>query len=73
MIDPPDDRMVEARMDLLPEEEAAGSEDAERQARAVLLESQERVDHPSQTRAASTQTPGEDGLGVTAQPTKEAP
>ena len=60
MTQTPDDRMVEARSDLLPEEEAAGSQDAEGQARAVLEESQERVDFPSRTRAASTQTPGQD-------------
>lgn len=60
MTEQPDDRMVQARQDLLPEEDAAGSEDPHAQAEAVLEESQDRVQHPSQTRAESTQTPGED-------------
>lgn len=61
MTETPDERMVEGRQDLLPEEDAVGSDDPEAQARAVLEESADRVRHPSRTRAESTQTPGEDG------------
>ena len=48
---------VNERAALLPEELAAGSEDPEAQAEAILAESDERVSHPEQTRASSTQTP----------------
>ena len=72
MSEQPDDRMVQARQDLLPEEEAAGSEDPEGQAQAVLEESEDRVRYPSQTRAESTQTPGKDRVPP-ARPPKEAP
>lgn len=47
---------VEERAVLLPEELAAGSDDPEAQAVAILAESDERVEHPEQTGAASTQT-----------------
>ena len=60
MTETPDEAMVEGRQDLLPEEDAAGSENPRAQAQAVLEESEERVLHPGRTRAASTQTPGED-------------
>ncbi len=56
-----DHRHVEQRADLLPEEQAAGSEDPTAQARVILEESAERTDDPSGTRAESTQTLGEDG------------
>jgi len=59
--DAADHRHVEQRADLLPEEQAAGSEDPEAQARVILEESAERTDDPSGTRAESTQTLGEDG------------
>jgi hypothetical protein len=39
----PDDERVESRADLLPEEEAAGSDDPTAQAREILSESDERV------------------------------
>ncbi|GAA1915074.1 hypothetical protein [Nocardioides marmoribigeumensis] len=54
------DPRVESRAELLPEEQVAGSEDPEAQAEAILEESQDRTDDPSGTRAASSQTPGED-------------
>ena len=53
----PADDKVSSRAELLPEERAAGSEDPEEQARAILAESQERTDHPEATRRESTQTP----------------
>jgi len=53
---PHDDR-VEQRSELLPEERAAGSDDAQEQARAILEESDERVEDPEDTRRQSTQTP----------------
>lgn len=54
-----DDR-VDTRAELLDEEVSAGSDDPERQAEAILAESDERTDDPSGTRAESTQTLGED-------------
>jgi hypothetical protein len=39
-----DDQRVADRSELLPEEQAAGSEDPEAQARAVLAESDERTE-----------------------------
>lgn len=53
----PDDDRVESRAELLPEEEAAGSDDPHAQAEAILEESDERTDDPEGTRAESTQTP----------------
>jgi hypothetical protein len=53
---PAEDR-VRARAELLPEEQAAGSEDPELQARAILAESDDRTEHPERTRHESTQTP----------------
>lgn len=55
----PTQRMVDGRERLLPEEAAAGSDDPEAQATAVLEESQERTLHPEQTRQDSPQTPGD--------------
>lgn len=54
--DPTEDR-VETRAELLPEERAAGSDDPEAQAEAILGESDERTEHPERTRHESTQTP----------------
>jgi hypothetical protein len=51
---------IERRAELLPEEEAAGSDDPEAQAEAILAESDERTEDPSGTRAESVQTLGED-------------
>ena len=47
---------MEGRAELLPEELAAGSEDPEAQAAAILEESDERVADPEGTGADSTQT-----------------
>lgn len=59
MSNTPDADRVETRAELLPEEEAAGSDDAEAQAEAILEESDERTQNPEGTRARSEQTPGE--------------
>ena len=53
---PQDDR-VESRAELLPEEQAAGSEDPTAQAEAILAESDERTEDPEQARQEYTQTP----------------
>jgi len=53
----PDDDRVETRAELLPEEEAAGSDDPHAQAEAILEESDERTEDPEGTQAESTQTP----------------
>ena len=58
MTDGPSEEHVAERAELLPEEQAAGSEDPTSQARAILEESQERTDDPEETRGDSTQTPG---------------
>lgn len=47
---------VARRAELLPEERAAGSEDAQHQAEEILEESDERTEHPEQTGEESTQT-----------------
>jgi hypothetical protein len=49
---------IDRRAELLDEERAAGSDDPEAQAEAILAESDERTDDPEGTRADSTQTPG---------------
>lgn len=53
----PDEDKVDSRAELLPEEQAVGSDDPEAQARAILAESQERTEQPEATRHESTQTP----------------
>jgi hypothetical protein len=55
-----DDERIHSRAELLPEETAAGSDDPEAQAEAILEDSDERTEDPSGTRAESTQTPGRD-------------
>ena len=55
-----DDPRVETRAELLPEEQEAGSDDPEAQAEAILADSDRRTEDPSGTRAASSQTLGED-------------
>ena len=55
---PEDEDRIESRARLLPEERAAGSDDPEAQAEAILEESDERVDDPEGTRRESTQTLG---------------
>ena len=49
---------VEKRSELWPEEANAGSEDPQAQAEAILEESDDRTDHPAETRHESTQTLG---------------
>lgn len=53
----PEDDRVETRAELLPEEQAAGSDDPQAQAEAVLAESDERTDDPEGTRDESVQSP----------------
>ena len=57
MTDPRDQERIDSRAELLPEERAAGSEDPEEQAEAILEESDERTDDPEGTRRESTQSP----------------
>jgi hypothetical protein len=52
-----DESRIARRAELLPEEEAAGSDDSLEQAEAILEESDERTEHPEETRQESTQTP----------------
>jgi hypothetical protein len=52
-----DEERVEGRAELLPEELAAGSDDPQAQAEAILAESDERTEHPEQTRHESVQSP----------------
>ncbi|MFB9730928.1 hypothetical protein [Ornithinimicrobium kibberense] len=58
MTQTPDERDVETRAELLPEEQAAGSESPQAQAEAILEECLERTEDPEGTRHDSTQTPG---------------
>jgi hypothetical protein len=53
---PEDQARVASRAELLPEEQAAGSEDPQHQAEEILQESDERTEHPEETGEASTQT-----------------
>ena len=46
-----------SRAGSVPEESAAGADDPQRQAEAVLADSDERVDDPAGTQEESTQTP----------------
>jgi hypothetical protein len=57
MTQTPDEHHVETRAELLPEEEAVGSEAPREQAQAILEESLERTEDPETTRHTSTQTP----------------
>ena len=52
-----DEQRVQSQRELLPEELAAGSDDPEAQSEAILEDSEERTEHPEQTRHESTQTP----------------
>jgi hypothetical protein len=67
MTQSPDDERISSRAELLPEEEAAGSDDPQHQAEEILRDSDERTEHPEETGRASTQTstpddrPSEDG------------
>jgi hypothetical protein len=60
MTEPADESRIDRRADLLPEEVAAGSDDPLDQARAILEESDDRTDHPVETREESSQTLGRD-------------
>ena len=51
------DRRVEERALLLPEERAAGSDDPEAQAAGILADSDLREDEPERTQQASQQSP----------------
>lgn len=57
MTERPDDERIAERADLLPEEEAAGSDDPQRQAEAILEDSDRRTADPEQTKRESGQTP----------------
>ena len=57
MTEAADEGRIERRADLLPEEASVGSEDPTEQARVILEESDERTDHPVETRHEYTQTP----------------
>lgn len=57
MSEQPDESAIAQRAELLPEEQVAGSDDAEAQAEAILEESDERTERPEKTRRESTQTP----------------
>ena len=52
-----DEERIHRRAELLPEEEAAGSDDPEAQAEAILAESDDRTEHPERTQRESTQSP----------------
>lgn len=59
--DPHDhDPRIEERALLLPEERAAGSDDPEAQAAAILADSDLREDHPERTQQESPQSPNLD-------------
>jgi len=59
MTEPVDDHRIAERAHLLPEEIAAGSDDPERQAEAILEDPERRTLEPQQTRHESVQTPGD--------------
>jgi len=57
-----DERHVQTRAALLPEERAAGSDDPHAQAEAILADSQDRTEHPdpdvsTQSRRSSSDQP----------------
>jgi hypothetical protein len=60
MTEPADESRIDLRADLLPEERAAGSDDPEAQAEAILEESDDRTDHPARTQRESVQSPEPD-------------
>jgi hypothetical protein len=57
MTETPDEDKIASRAELLPEEDSAGSEDPQLQAREILEESEERTEDPEAARQESTQTP----------------
>jgi hypothetical protein len=52
-----DEDRIQERAELLPEEAAVGSDDPEGQAEAILKDSDDRTEHPEETRHESVQTP----------------
>jgi hypothetical protein len=52
-----DEDRIQERAELLPEEAAVGSDDPEGQAEAILKDSDDRTEHPEETRHGSVQTP----------------
>lgn len=54
---PDPDRVRRRAADLLPEERASGSDDAQREAEIILEDSDARTADPEGARAASSQTP----------------
>jgi hypothetical protein len=57
MTDPAEEHRVAGRAHLLPEEIAAGSDDPEAQAEAILSDSDQRTDDPVGTQQESKQSP----------------
>lgn len=57
MSEPADEDRIAHRAELLPEERAAGTDDPQAQAEAILAESDERTEQPEETRRESVQTP----------------
>jgi hypothetical protein len=57
MSEVPDEDRVAERADLLPEEQAAGSDDPQHQAEVILEDSDRRTAEPEQTKRESVQTP----------------
>jgi hypothetical protein len=60
MTESADEARITRRAELLPEEQTAGSDDPDAQAEAILEESDDRTDHPEETRHTYTQTPDGD-------------
>ena len=60
MTESADESRIDRRAELLPEERAAGSDDPEGQAEAILAESDDRTDHPAETQRQSVQSPEPD-------------
>jgi hypothetical protein len=56
MTEDPDEDRVTGRQQLLPEEQAAGSDDPAAQAQAILADSDERTEDPEGTVERSSQT-----------------
>jgi ubiquitin len=54
---PADDERVQTRAELLPEEQAAGSDDPDAQAAAILADSDDRTERREETMRESHQTP----------------
>ncbi len=59
MTEPADEDRIEQRAHLLPEEQAAGSDDPEAQAAAILADSDDRTERREETMRESHQTPND--------------